>query len=134
MTAQANRDVVPQAHQQVATMESFLRDFTRMNPPTFYGSKFEEDPPEFIDEIYKILYAIGLSTSEKVELATYQLKDVFQAWYVQQRYNRTLWGDAVTWEVFKKALLEQFFRRYKREDKVVEFINLFQGGTSLNTP
>ena len=77
---------------------------------------------------------MGLSISEKVELATYQLKDVFQAWYVQQRYNRTLWGDAVTWEVFKKALLEQFCRRYKREDKVVEFINLFQGGTSLNTP
>ena len=53
-----------------------------MNRPSFYGSKVEEDPQEFIDEIYKILYAMGLSISEKAELATYQLKDVAQAWYV----------------------------------------------------
>ena len=53
-----------------------------MNPPTFYGFKAEEDPKEFIDEIYKILYAIRLTTSEKADLTTYQLKDVAQTWYV----------------------------------------------------
>ncbi|TMX03162.1 hypothetical protein EJD97_017964 [Solanum chilense] len=58
MTTQANREVVPRAHQKVATMDSHLRDFTQMNPHTFYGSKVEEDPQEFIDEIYKILYAM----------------------------------------------------------------------------
>ena len=45
-----------------------------MNTPTFYGSKDKEYPREFIDEIYKILYVIGLSTSEKAELVTYLLK------------------------------------------------------------
>ena len=49
MMTQANWKVVPRAHQQVATMNSRLRDFTRMNPLTFYGSKVEEDPQEFID-------------------------------------------------------------------------------------
>ena len=78
MTAQATWDFAPCPHQQVTTMASHLRDFTRMNPPTFYGSKVEEDPQEFIDEIYKILYAMGLTTSEKAKLATYQLKDVAQ--------------------------------------------------------
>ena len=67
MMAQANRKVVPQVHQQVSTISSRLRDFTRMNPPTFYGSKVDEDPQECIDEVYKIIYAMGLSTSEKVE-------------------------------------------------------------------
>ncbi|TMX05330.1 hypothetical protein EJD97_024530 [Solanum chilense] len=57
LTAQANRDVAPRLHQQVTTMASCLRDFTRMNPPTFYGSK--------------------------AELASYQLKDVAQTWYLQ---------------------------------------------------
>ena len=82
MPAQDDWKVVRQAHQQIATMASPLRDFTRMNPPTFYGFKVEEDPQEFIDEIYKIHYAMWLTTSEKVELVTYQLKDVSQAWYI----------------------------------------------------
>ena len=50
-------------------MASRIRDLNRINS-SFYGSKVEEDPQEFIDEIYKILYAMGLSTSEKDELAT----------------------------------------------------------------
>ena len=64
-------------------MASRLREITSMNPPMFYGYKFKEDPQEFIDEVYNILLAVGLSTSEKAELATYQLKDVSQAWYAE---------------------------------------------------
>ncbi|TMW80599.1 hypothetical protein EJD97_017921 [Solanum chilense] len=43
-TPQANRDVAPRPHKKVTTMASRQRDFTRMNPPTFYGSKVDEDP------------------------------------------------------------------------------------------
>ena len=59
-------------------MASCLRDFTGMNPSIFYGFKFEEDLHEFIHEICKILYDMGFSTSEKAEIATYQLKDAAQ--------------------------------------------------------
>ena len=44
MTAQANLEVVPHPHQQVSTMAYLLRDFTRMNSSTFFGSKFEKTP------------------------------------------------------------------------------------------
>lgn len=44
MTTQPNREVLLQAHQQVETMPSHLRDFTRINPPAFYVSKIDEDP------------------------------------------------------------------------------------------
>ena len=54
-----------------------------MNPPIFYGSKVDEEPQELIGEVSKIVMAMGLSTSDKAELATRQLKDVAQAWYVQ---------------------------------------------------
>ena len=37
----------------------------------------------------------------------------------------------MTWEVFKKAFLDRFFPREKRESKVVEFINLRQEGMSV---
>ncbi|TMX02592.1 hypothetical protein EJD97_020914 [Solanum chilense] len=43
MMTQDNPEVVPRANQHVGTMDSHLRDFTRMNPPTFYGSKVDED-------------------------------------------------------------------------------------------
>ena len=71
---------------------------------------------------------MGLTTSEKDELATSQLKDVTQSWYVQWRDNNTLRGGPVTWEIFKKNFLDWFFPREKREDKVLEFIKLHQGG------
>ncbi|TMW98229.1 hypothetical protein EJD97_004331 [Solanum chilense] len=48
MTTQANRDVAPCPHQQVTSIASRLMEFTRMNPPTFYGSKVDEDPQEFL--------------------------------------------------------------------------------------
>ena len=65
MLAQENWDLVPRPHQQVTTMASRQRDFTWMNPPTFYGSKVDEDPQEFIDEVSKILLAMGLTTSKR---------------------------------------------------------------------
>ena len=37
----------------------------------------------------------------------------------------------MTWEVFKKAFLGKLFPRDKREAKVVEFLNLHQGGMSV---
>ena len=100
-------------------MASRLRDFTQMNPPTFYGSKVKEYPQEFIDEVYKILLGMGFSTSEKAEVATYQLKDMAQAWFVQWRNNRPLRGSPVTWEIFNKAFLDRLFPMEMREAKVV---------------
>ena len=82
MTTQDNREVVPLGNQHVSSMASLLRDLTSMNLPTLYGSKVKVDTQEFIDEFYKILYVMGLTTSEKAELSTYQLKDVARTWYV----------------------------------------------------
>ena len=132
MTTQANRDIAPRPHQQVTTMSSRLRDLTRMNSPTFYGFKVDEDPQEFVDEVYKTLYAMGVYSSEKAELATYQLKDVSQTWYVQWRDNRSLRGGPVTWEIFKEAFIDRFFPREMIEEKVTEFINLRQGERSVH--
>ena len=44
--------------------------------PTFYKSKVDEDPQGLIDEVFKVLDAMDVSSQEKAELAAYQLKDV----------------------------------------------------------
>ena len=45
--------------------------------------------------------------------------------------NRSLRDELVTWDVFKEAFIDRFFLMEKREAKVVEFINLRQGGISV---
>lgn len=112
-------------------MASCLRDFTRMSPHTLFGSKVNEDPKDFLDEVYKILYSMGVSSNEKDELVAYQLKDVTQTWYTQWKYNRVLRAGHVRLEFFRKTFLDRFFPREKREANVEEFINLRQGGMSV---
>ena len=62
----------------VRNIASRIRDFTRMNPTTFFVSKVEEDPQWFIYEVFKVLYSMSVSSQAKTELAAYQLKNVAQ--------------------------------------------------------
>jgi len=72
-----------------------------------------------------------VTSIEKAELVGYQLKDVGQVLYTQWKNNRPLRAGPISWEVFKNAFLDRFFPRVKREAKVEEFINLRQGGMSV---
>ena len=80
--------MVPRVNVVESTMTSRLIDFVRMNPPIFLGSKVGEDPQEFLDGVYKVLSAMGVTSREKAELDSYQLRDVSQMWYTQWKYNR----------------------------------------------
>lgn len=55
-------DTRVQVNPNANTTTSRSWDFTRMNPPTIYGSKVEEDPQGFIDEVMKILDAMDVSS------------------------------------------------------------------------
>ena len=61
-----------------------------MNPPIFHGTKVDEYPQGFIDEIFKVVDSMGVTPREKAELAAYQLKDVAQVWFEQWRDHRPL--------------------------------------------
>ena len=76
MTDQVDRQNVQRKNPPVCSMVDRLRDFTRMNPPIFRGSKTSRDPQEFLDEVHKILVTMGATDTEKAELSSYQLKDV----------------------------------------------------------
>ncbi|XP_049345090.1 uncharacterized protein LOC125809515 [Solanum verrucosum] len=107
MTTQENIYVRPRVNAIESTVASRLRDFTRINPPTFFGSKIDKDPQNFIDEVFKIVDAMGVTPKEKAELASYQLKDVPQVWFEQWRDERPIKADPIDWGVFKTAFLER---------------------------
>ena len=58
ITNQVNRKNVQIENPSVRRMADRLRDFTRMNPPIFIGSKTSKDPHEFVDEVHKIFVAM----------------------------------------------------------------------------
>ena len=81
MTTQLNFSVVTRVNVFEITITSRLRDFVRMNPAIFLGSKVREDPHEFLDGVYNVLGSMRVTCWEKAHLASYQLTDVSQIWY-----------------------------------------------------
>ncbi|XP_069147056.1 uncharacterized protein [Solanum lycopersicum] len=112
-------------------MVNILRDFTGRNPSIFTGAKTSEDPQEFVDEVHKILVAMGPTDIEKAELDSYQLKDIAQTWCKIWQDSRDLGRFSLTWDSFKTTFLERFFLKKMREGKVEEFINLKQGSVTV---
>ncbi|XP_049345384.1 uncharacterized protein LOC125809870 [Solanum verrucosum] len=84
-----------------------------------------------MDEVYKIVDVMGVTSREKAELASYQLKDVAQVWFTQWKSNRPVEVGPIKWEEFKGGFLGKYFPHEKRECKIEEFINLRQGNMSV---
>ncbi|WMV24318.1 hypothetical protein MTR67_017703 [Solanum verrucosum] len=99
--AQDNREAVAPVNPGMGTTAARDSDFTRMNLPKFYGSKLEEDPQEFIVEVYK--------------------------W----KEARSVEASPIEWESFKSVFLDRFFPLEMREAKVLELINLRKGNMSV---
>ena len=51
-----------------------LRDFVGMNPLIFHGFKVGEYPQVFLDDVYKVLSTMRVTSREKADLASYQLR------------------------------------------------------------
>ena len=81
MAAQNERPPVISANPVANPKTARVWDFTRMNPPSFHGSKSDEDPQEFIDQVQKVIDIMVLTSIESAKLAAYQLHDVAYTWF-----------------------------------------------------
>ena len=52
--------------------------------------------------MYKIVHAMGVTYSEKVELASYQLKDVAQVFFTHWKDSRPVELGLLEWEEFNE--------------------------------
>ena len=83
----------------------------RTNPPEFLGSEIGEDPQNFIDEVKNIFGVMKMTSNDRVELASYQLKDVAYIWFTQWKENKGRDETPITWECFSATFPDRFFRR-----------------------
>ena len=81
--------------------------------------------------MYKVLSSMGVTFREKVELASYQLRNVNQIWCTQWKDNTSEESGPIEFEEFNESFLGNNFPWKKREVKVEEFINLKQGNMSV---
>ena len=107
------------------------RDFITLRPPEFYGSKPEEDPQNFIDEMLRTLRIIHASDTESVELASYRLRDVAVLWYDSWRSSRGANAPPPIWQEFTEAFLRHFLPPEVRRARADMFLNLKQGNMSV---
>ena len=75
MTNQNNR-VHAHVNENGGSVAARVRDFVRMNTPEFLGSQANEEPQNLLDEIKKIFEVIQVIGNDRVELASYQFKNV----------------------------------------------------------
>ncbi|XP_069147059.1 uncharacterized protein [Solanum lycopersicum] len=87
MTNQNNR-VHAHVNENGGSAAARVRDFVGMNPHKFLGSRTNEDPQNFLDEIKKIFEVMQFAGNYRVELSSYQLKDV--AYIRVERRNKNL--------------------------------------------
>ena len=81
VVAQANIGVGP--HPNASTPVSRIRDIMRISPPTFHGTKVDDHPHGFIDEVFEVVDPMGFTPTEKSKSTSFQLKDVAQVWFEQ---------------------------------------------------
>ena len=113
------------------SMAVLVRDIVKINPPEFLGSQANKDPQNFMDEIKKIFEVMKVIGKDRVELESYQLKDVAHIWYTQWKENRGVDAAPITWDCFSDSFLDRFFPIEFREEKSQEFMNLRQGNMTI---
>ena len=59
--AQTNERVWPQEKRNTGTLASRIKVFIRINLATSHGTKVDEDPQSFIDEMFKVVDVVGVT-------------------------------------------------------------------------
>ncbi|KAH0637947.1 hypothetical protein KY290_036496 [Solanum tuberosum] len=75
--------------------------------------------------------ATKVTGNDRVELASYQLKDVAHIWYTQWKEYRGTNAAPITWECFSKTFLDRFFPIELRVARAQEFMNLRHGNMTV---
>ncbi|XP_039160530.1 uncharacterized protein LOC120289547 [Eucalyptus grandis] len=105
-----------------------MKQFLRLNPPTFTRAGDPEAIALWIQGLENAFNLLMCTKAEKVVLVAYQLRGIVGTWWKTTK-GIVFLGDVVPeWNVF----LEVFNEKYSREVKMIEFQRLRQGTMSVD--
>ncbi|KAH0674527.1 hypothetical protein KY290_024941 [Solanum tuberosum] len=120
MLSQAVTNQVGQRENRQKVIDTLrIREFLRMNPPSFTCSSVTEDPENFVEDLQKVFEIMHVTDAERVELASYQMKGVTRIWFDQWKKILVEGGPLVSWALFEEDFLGRLFPRELREAKMV---------------
>ena len=76
-----------------------------------------------------LLEAANISEEDKVKVVKIQLLDVAHTWWQAKKEKL---DEVVSWKVFSESFREKFYPSTARADMEQQFINLKQGGKSMD--
>lgn len=109
LTAQHNRDSVAPENTIKGMSTYRVRYSLRKKTPKFYDSNVKEYPQGFIDEVYKVHVIMGLTSIEKVDLASYRLRDVVNIWNKLWKDSRYVVEGPTEWKGSTRHSLKDSF-------------------------
>ncbi|XP_074313824.1 uncharacterized protein LOC141649020 [Silene latifolia] len=104
--------------------------FARHRLPTYDGVNDPTALDAWIREIEKLLLASGCPEDQKVDIATYYLKDEADNWRALARAGLEV-QPVYSWTVFTEALKKRFYPEEMRWQKEQEFFRLQQGSMTI---
>ncbi|XP_028106246.1 uncharacterized protein LOC114305360 [Camellia sinensis] len=105
---------------------NLTQEFMKMKLLTFLGGIEPLKAETWLLEMEKLFEVFPCSTTQKVLLATYTLKDEARRWWLLVRNNN---GD--TWAQFNEIFYNKYFPQCFRDRKVSEFQELKRGKMSV---
>ena len=94
---------------------SLFKSFKAMDPPSFTGTKGEEDAENWMNKICQIFNIMGVADEDKLKLAVFMLSEEAYHWWVSAERVLTTVPTAnvqVTWRNFQEAFNEKYFSSY----------------------
>ena len=68
ITSQTTKEFSHGENPNARIMARKLRDFTKMNPPVYFGSRTDEDHQELGNEVQKFFYSMGVMKGRRLSL------------------------------------------------------------------
>ncbi|MQL70862.1 hypothetical protein Taro_003187 [Colocasia esculenta] len=110
-----------------------VEKFLRLQPPTYSGGPNPDTTEHWIHEIERVFATMRCPATDKVVLATYQLRGFALEWW-RLKMQTTFAGrteEAITWSKFLDVFNDTFFPIQVQQVKREQFRTLQQGNSSV---